>query len=215
MSKSSDRAFKCMKCGHVYNIKTYDSISANVDYDLKEKTLSRDIFQYECPSCHSKYYLTYPCLYHDEEKKFMVWLCDEKYLKNIDLSVFKELINNGYKLRRCDDISSFVEKIQVFEDGLDDRVVEFIKYDSFVDYIENKKVDFKEIDGIYYHGYDNGVLKINIRTNDKGATILVPYDAALSEIEKRSDLFELENNIFPIIDSKWIINIFEGAQNKA
>lgn len=214
MSKSTNRKFKCMKCGEVYDINTYDSVNVSLDPDIKERCLSGDIFHFECPHCHNSYMLSYPCLYHDQEKKFMVWLLEDKAsINSIDPSFVSALLSSGYTLRRCTDINSFIEKIQILDDGLDDRAVEFSKYDSFIDYVENKKGKPEEIDGIYYHGIDNEVLKINIRTNDKGATIMIPYEALMEEINNHKDLFEVDNKNFPVIDSKWIIQIFEASQN--
>lgn len=214
MSRVTDRKFRCMKCNEIYGITTYDSVNVTIDPDIKERCLSGDIFHFECPHCHNSYMLSYPCLYHDQENKFMVWLYeDEKVIDAFESSFIEQLISLGYTLRRCTDMNSFIEKIQILDDGLDDRAVEFAKYDSFVDYIEKKKRDPKEIEGIYYHGIDNDVLKINIRTIDKGATIMIPYEALLEEINNHKDLFGIDDENFPVIDSRWIIQIFEANQN--
>lgn len=214
MSSKTERKFKCMKCQKVYDIETYDSISVATDPDLKEKCLSGEIFQYECPHCHETYMLSYPCLYIDAEKKFLLWLSDEDYLKEVSvLSVNKELNDKGFTLRRCLDIKSFIEKLQILDDGLDDRAVELAKYDSYIDYINNRKGT--DVEGIYYHGFENDILKINIKNDDRGLTVMIPYTALLEEMEGHRDLFELDNMSFPVVDAKWIIQIFEGVNNKA
>ena len=41
---SCDRKFRCMKCNEIYGITTYDSVNVTIDYDIKERCLSGDIF---------------------------------------------------------------------------------------------------------------------------------------------------------------------------
>lgn len=210
MSKKTVRKFKCMKCNEVYDIETFDSISVCEDPDLKDRCLSGDIFQYECPHCHETYMLSYPCLYSDSEKKFMVWLADENFIEGaINDSVIKQLDGRGFILRRSEDITSFIEKIQILDDGVDDRAVELAKYDSYIDYVNNR--GGKEVSGLYYHGKENDILKINIKNNDRGLTIMIPYEGLLEEMNTHPNMFEIDNKRFPLIDSKWIIQIFDAA----
>ncbi len=216
MSKTTTRKFKCMKCDEVYDIETFDSVNVTLDPDLKDKVSSGDIFYKECPHCHNTYMLEYPCLYHDMERKFMVWLMKEEIdanIKNMYTQVFNE--QKQLTLRRCEDIKSFLEKIEIFNNGLDDRAIEFAKYDAFVDFLENKKGSIEDVTAIYFSEYENDIVKINIQLDDKGISVMYPYDALLAEIETHENLFGLDSPIFPIIDSKWIIQIFEAAQNKA
>ncbi len=216
MSKISSRKFKCMKCGEIYDINTYDSVNVKEDPDLKERCLSGDIFQFECPHCHNTYMLSYPCLYNDSDKKFMVWLGDEEFVENSGSNnIFEKLNNSGFILRRCEDINSFIEKLQILDDGIDDRAVELAKYDSYIDYINNRKGNSEDVSGIYYHGIENDILKINIKNNDRGLTIMIPYEALVAEMDSHKDMFNVDNIKFPLVDSKWIIQIFEGAGNKA
>ena len=133
MSKTTTRKFKCMKCDEVYDIETFDSVNVTLDPDLKDKVSSGDIFYKECPHCHNTYMLEYPCLYHDMERKFMVWLMKEEIdanIKNMYTQVFNE--QKQLTLRRCEDIKSFLEKIEIFNNGLDDRAIEIkiIQIDS-------------------------------------------------------------------------------------
>lgn len=42
---------------------------------------------------------------------------------------------------------------------------------------------------------------------------MIPYEALLEEINNHKDLFGIDDENFPVIDSRWIIQIFEANQN--
>lgn len=211
MTQSNKRIFKCPKCNSEFTMDVYDVINVKEDEHLIERVLSGDCFVAECPKCHSRFVVQHDCLYHNPDKKFMVYLCHEKI--TTDGFDMERMSTQGYTLRWCKDIGSFIEKIQVLEDGLDDRAVEFAKYDSFIDYIQNKG-EHSDITGIYYQEIDNGILKIKVELDDKAFGAMIPYDALIAEMEEYADMFALDTDFFPCVDSKWIIDIFEEAQEK-
>ena len=63
-------------------------------------------------------------------------------------------------------LQEFVEKIQIFEDEVDDRLVELAKYDSLIEFIDNRKGTAEDVTSIDYQKTENGVMKINVRTAD-------------------------------------------------
>ena len=153
--------------------------------------------------------INYDCLYHDPEKKFMVFHSANKLPELAD-DVYDKLSMNGYKLRYCDTLASFVEKIQVLDEGLDDRAVEYAKYDSFIDYTQNRG-EAKDVTGVYYQGFENDVLKIKIELDDKALTTMIPYYGLMEEMDKHQDLFSINNKKFVKVDPSWIIDIFNKA----
>ena len=55
--------------------------------------------------------------YSDADRKFVLWLSQNDVGAN--LTEFAEpLIKQGYRLRRCATIQEFIEKIEIFEDGM-------------------------------------------------------------------------------------------------
>lgn len=207
MSLKSKRVFRCQKCQHEFEIETYDSINVKEDEDLKYRVISGDIFHYECPKCHVNFMINYDCLYHDPDKKFMVFHSATKLPALAD-DVYDKLSMKGYKLRYCDTLGSFVEKIQILDEGLDDRAVEYAKYDSFIDYTQNRG-DASDVTGIYYQGFENDVLKIKIELDDKALTTMIPYYGLMDEMDKHEDLFSVDNKKFVKVDPSWIISIFQ------
>ena len=208
MSRKTLKKIVCPYCHESFETTIYESVNVTLDEDDRDKVLSGDIFHQECPHCHQEYMSQYPCLYHDQDMKFMVYLYDGP----IDMAAMSApLLEKGYILRRCRSIEDFIEKIQILSDGLDDRIVEFAKYDCFVDHLNNGG-DIDQITGIHYAGLDNGILKITIRMDDKGMTMQIPYDALEADIEEHADMFAIEDPAFACIDSAWIIDIFKAPE---
>lgn len=208
MSKKTLRNYVCPKCGKTYQITTYDSINADIDEDMLDRVKSADIFQMECPHCHETYIVSYPCLYHNAQKRFMIWLTTDVPAQD---PIYKQLVDKGYILRRCKDLESFLEKITLLEEGIDDRAVEYAKYDTFVDYIQNRG-KAEDVTGVYFKELDGDILRMNLRLDDRGMTIQIPYDGLLAEMEDHTDLFAVDDVAFPVVDAAWIIQIFEAAE---
>ena len=210
MYKKTQRVFKCPHCGKELTLTFYESVNVKDDDDLKRQVLAGDIFRFECDKCHYRFMACYDSLYHDPQKKFMVYLKSSPIPTN---EQFKLLLDKGYVLRWVKDIGSFIEKIEILDEGLDDRAVEFAKYDSFIDYIQNKGKP-EDVTGVYYQGYDDDILKIKIGLDDKAITTMTPYEGLVEEMSQYPDLFKLDDPFFACVDPKWIIDIFEGAQEK-
>ena len=138
MSQSQDIRYTCPYCHKEFDTTIYTAINAEQDPDLKEACISGDIFRYTCPHCQHAFMIQPPLVYSDPSRKFLIWLSQQapaESLKQLALPLAKQ----GFKLRRCATVQEFAEKIQIFEDGVDDIMVELAKYDSFIEYIDNKK----------------------------------------------------------------------------
>lgn len=97
----------------------------NIDHEpaLREKIQDLSCFRVKCPNCGETALVLQPCLYHDMENRFMVWLWPEE--EPLPKADFEPTM--GYALRVVDSLNSFREKINLLELGLDDRIVEIMK----------------------------------------------------------------------------------------
>lgn len=119
----------CPKCGHRYENVILSSINVAASPELKEKARNGSIFISECPSCGETNLVKYPLLYHDPEQKFMLWLSpSEEEVARVKpaLDAAPELAS--YSFRIVDSIGDFIEKLAIFEAGLDDVVIQMCKY---------------------------------------------------------------------------------------
>jgi len=98
---------------------------------MKEKVLSGDLFRWTCPECGETFTVPYPMLYHDMTNKIMVYHLLQRN-NSSDRNVMSLLRKTGlmsdYTLRSCYSVDDFREKVAQLDAGLDDRILEFLKY---------------------------------------------------------------------------------------
>ncbi len=214
MSASHDLQYQCPYCGEEFTITVYDTVTSAKDPDLKERVLSGDLFQHTCPHCHKEFMIQNQMLYSDADRKFVLWLSQNDVGAN--LTEFAEpLIKQGYRLRRCATIQEFIEKIEIFEDGMDDVVVELAKYDSFIEFIDNKKGKAEDVTSVEYERTNDDIMKIVVRTGDKGMSFLIPVNMIQEELKTEEDLYTINDADFPLINRDWIISLFKESDGQA
>lgn len=105
--------FKCPKCKKKNRIKIHEEINN----DLIDKIITRELFTFECKDCHEKIIVDYPLKIVG--KNYLIYYTPGKNLEINDNS--KEI------LRVCDTFDDLKEKLLILEDELNDIVIEFIK----------------------------------------------------------------------------------------
>ncbi|WP_270743818.1 CpXC domain-containing protein [Streptococcus lutetiensis] len=91
-----------------------------------------EFFKFSCQNCTHEKFVTYPTLYLDVENKVAIHYIpyideavlsrQQSQLKNLSLNL------SEFQCRVVHDLESFVEKIQIFTDKLDDRAIELMKF---------------------------------------------------------------------------------------
>lgn len=214
MSNARAVTYLCPYCGSKIEAKVYDTVIADEDIDLHDRCASGDIFKISCPHCHKEFMIQYPLIYIDQSHQFVLWLNQND--AGIPLQqTTKPLIEKGYRLRRCATLSEFTEKISIFEDGVDDVMVELAKYDCFIEFVDNKKGNPEDITSIEYQRTENEVMKINVRTGDKGMAFMIPISFMEEEMSANPELYEVDNQYFPLINSTWITSLFQESAGEA
>jgi len=214
MSRFKEIEYQCPYCGKQFTINAYESVNAQEDPDLRDSCLSGDIFRHSCPHCHTDFMIQYPLVYMDPRHKFVIWLNQNEAGR--DMHAFSmPLVKQGYTLRRCATLKEFTEKIQILEDGVSDIAVELAKYDSFIEFIDNRKGKPEDVTSVEYQNTNDGVMKINIRTDDKGMAFLIPMAMLEEEIRAEHEVFEVHDEDFPLVNSDWIISLFMDSSGQA
>lgn len=130
MSIVKETRGRCSKCGSEQAFRVYRSINVAQDPELKAKVRDGSLFVWECPECHQMNLAKYETLYHDPDARVMVWLLPTGEVQQSEMQAITNHTKamGEYRLRRVGDISSLMEKLMIFEAGLDDVVVEMCKY---------------------------------------------------------------------------------------
>lgn len=121
---------KCPKCGTIGEAMKHNSINVSLDPGNKKKVLDRSLFDWHCEKCGATVHLEYCPLYHDMNEKYMILVVpDVEAARTEKVPVrdeYKEFMD-GYKFRVVCKIDGLIEKISIFDSGLDDFAVEMLK----------------------------------------------------------------------------------------
>lgn len=120
----------CIRCGSLQTITVHDSINVREEPALKAEVLDGSAFVWECAQCGARNLVRSQTLYHDPDERLMIWLTlgSEELEERVRAAYggMEEL--KGYTARFVDDAGSLIEKVKIFDAGLDDVVMELTKY---------------------------------------------------------------------------------------
>lgn len=110
----------CSCCGAKHSADVPQSVNAATAPELKERVRSGELFTWNCPHCGAANLLKVPFLYHDPQERLMIVLTDAP--------VNAEGLPEGYAGRLVRSVGELIEKVKIFDAGLDDVVVELCKF---------------------------------------------------------------------------------------
>lgn len=132
MSIFRETHLECPFCHKDVPIIMHDSINVGTHPELKEKVLDCTVFQYQCPHCEQSDMVCYPVLYHDPENEIMIQVLwhEEDFGQPMekDLQTLIEVTGqNNYRRREVFGYRELMEKIRVFDAGLNDFAIALLK----------------------------------------------------------------------------------------
>ena len=159
---------KCPSCNKKLKVKVYNSFNESKITDI----INKDIFKVTCNNCNESFYVDYP--FELDASKYHLFYTPYD-IKNID--IIKNKIN-----RVCNTFDDLREKILIFEDDLNDIVIEYLKayvggslkddnikdirYDSIIDdRIIFALIGINQNAGIEKKVYDELLKKAKIKDN--------------------------------------------------
>ena len=175
MSKIHKINVNCPKCGEELEIEIFDSINVTVCPELLEKVEDFSVFHKMCPKCNTYLPLEYNCMFHDMDKKYIIWSTSNIEDKDALFNECKLWIAEGYKLRFVDTNKDIVEKVSMFKNDLYDTIIEFIKL-QVTSQLDNDNVE-ETINNIRFIGIKDDMLNFSkFIGENKIQNISVPMD---------------------------------------
>ena len=132
MSLFKEEHLECLKCHKQVPFILHSSINVGIDPQDKEKVLDLSIFQYHCPHCGAADIACYPLLYHDPEQGLLIQVFwrEEDFGQPVEKEL-RDLIEimgqKHYRRREVFGYWELVEKIRIFDAGLDDFAIALMK----------------------------------------------------------------------------------------
>ena len=136
--KSEVKIITCPKCGSKQEFSLYRSINAS-NPELREKFLEGSLTTLICDHCGFSGAVEYPFLYHDLNENFSLFFDPDSDSRHTDLpNVLPAHVVSEIRMRLVHTQDEMREKIFIFRDKLDDRIIELVK-DSILREMEAKK----------------------------------------------------------------------------
>jgi hypothetical protein len=142
MSKERIEIITCPKCGHKQEFRIYDSLNGDLDPEAKKKLIDASLFMFDCEKCDLVTPVAYNLLYHDMTNEALVYLVAPQDVEEVTRMMDHAETAFGfgtsnYRKRIVTDQNSLREKAIIFDAGLDDRIIELVKF-CYVNDVRNK-----------------------------------------------------------------------------
>jgi hypothetical protein len=186
MSLTKELDVVCPSCGSPQKFKLWQTLNVEIDPAEKKKLVSGEICTVRCASCGGESPVEHDLLYHDPEKKLMIQLRyqdgKEDSALQSSLESLSAVVAQGYRFRVVATFKDLVEKVLIFDDRLDDRVVEVLKSQSWRRVLDLMPESEPPSDEIYYQELvstaDGGKeLILAVVTQDDVYPVSVPHKA--------------------------------------
>jgi hypothetical protein len=126
MSRPVQETITCKGCGSQQRFTLWTSLNVTLNREEKQQLIKGELTRFVCGKCGWSGEVVYPLLYHDMEQHLMFWLVPGG--GELDTSALPSGgPMQGYAFRWVATRNELIEKILLFERGLDDRAVEFFK----------------------------------------------------------------------------------------
>lgn len=129
---------RCRQCGAEFETRLLTNINTSGDPTLKTAVMDGSLFVHECPKCGCRNLQGEPLLYHDPDQKILIALTSAA-MSSDGLE--------GYTCRIVSTIGELIEKVKLFEAGLDDITLELCKYVTLQEMKKEVDLKFLKIDG--------------------------------------------------------------------
>lgn len=137
MTMMRNMPVQCPDCGREGSAAVYETVNVSLDATLKDRLLSGELVQWRCQGCGTRRLNVHPLLYHDMDLALIIQWISAPYAPTPEALVaalpsetecaeFKKL-RSDYRFRVVREFDDLVEKIRIFDAGLDDRAVEWEK----------------------------------------------------------------------------------------
>lgn len=146
MSLNNNTIQNCPHCKTEQDVTYYQSVNVTLQPDLKDKVMSGKLNTNICTNCNKEIDIVSGLLYHDMINKLMIELSfadenDEDEDGKAEL--MQSLIKQGYIYRKVSEYGRLIEKITIFDNQLNDLVVQNIS-NKMKEILDSSSKEFSE-----------------------------------------------------------------------
>ena len=186
----------CSRCGAQITAEVPQSVNAAASSDLKEKVRSGELFKRDCPVCGTVNLLKFPFLYYDTDERLMLVLSDTP--------ISAAGLPEGFTGRLVGSVGDLIEKIKIFECGLDDIVIEMCKFVTCQELKKDVPLRFLKSDG------SDGEMTFTYPENGQMELLAVGFNVYedCAGILRRNPLIRESATGLAVVDQAWLSRFF-------
>lgn len=133
------KQFVCEQCGTSFDVSLPDVIDTEKQPQDAVSVMHGSIFLKSCPECGHRNLILWEFFYKNPKNGYVLHLCEKGNIQ-------KESLRDTYlKQRIVYEPVELIEKIYIFDQGLDDRVIEIMKLMNLFVIADEKKADISDI----------------------------------------------------------------------
>lgn len=204
MAETRTQKAVCRECGKPFEVELFPVlINVGREPSYKEDIKNGSLFTRVCPHCGAVNMVLAPLLYHDPDARIIIWLNPQGRAQGQDFTdTMKADDLKGYTLRKVEDAGSLIEKVRIFEAGLDDAAVEMCKF------VSGQELNAK---GLRFRGFAGA---------DNEMEFIFPRNGQMHSVKVGFNVYEdsrailarnpsvVPGGLFPKIDSDWTEQVF-------
>ena len=203
---------KCPHCRHEEKIQAYPGINVSSNPELKDKVKDGSLFLWKCSNCGASNLAVYQSVYHDPSERLLVWLAPAESGGEADSaasSIARQLdtpegrrILDGYALRKVTKAGDLMEKVRIFDCGLDDVAMEMAEKESDRD--KAAAILALDLKFVKTEGADNDLI---FTYPDNGSMTCIKagfnvYEDCRGIVQRNPDIRPTPG--FAIVDAQWL-----------
>lgn len=210
---------ECPVCQQSHELNIPTQLNVMQQPELKQDLLEGKIFHFECTHCGAVRQLNVQFLYIDIEQQYCVILLPEhQQTVDIAVSMFEQVLaqypainEHRYRLRFVYSVAELIEKVQIFDTGLQDTEVELVKV--LTDGIYATEYPDTQIQGRYFYKDQSGPHILYI---SDGKQILAEFHEKLLQFIRKKYQKIISDPIlgeFVMINSRWAMHVLENKES--
>lgn len=213
MSEERTLVIECPKCHARLEYDIIDCIDSETNAFHKLSLMNQKLFEVKCPHCQVLSDFYYDFVYRDRARKTLIYFVQEERAEGVAIATMlnrKMAEADGTRdydeqIRVVSNLDTLIEKINILDNGLDDRVVEIMKLMCMSNAIEElKDLDPQEI----YYVNHNGEHSFELQGTNGTAIAAFPNGMYQDVSEDFADVIENCECVF--VDYNWAANVIEA-----
>lgn len=206
----------CPICKHKHQVPAIRVVDVSADEEVKKKFVSGSLFQFDCSDCGNQMKLGYSFMYQDSAIREFIYLSREQPTQSG--CTMDQIAKNAMSLaegKREDALLRIVfsekdlhEKIRIFENGLDDRIVEFCKGITLSQFPATEELFVTDIHYDNIGGQELLKLTCSDETEQYALNFAQLYDQMF--VEYAHMLPPLRGSVFTCVDLEYAASFLRG-----